>query len=145
MDDESLSKVLGVVFLLLLLLVFVILIKRNLKVEVKEVQQVENKTCLLCDKPAHENWPIIQTSRLDQDISRHKRLHGLGAMHIHVDSNEFEPVLCVTHKRMIERKWEQIFSDVHARRLQLEVRIEEELAALESGGMLNWAKSELKK
>lgn len=147
MTGEDILRVLSIVALFALAAVVVIWIvgrveKRSPR-PVRLSESTELRVCVVCEKaPATDGWPIVKQSKIDHDPSGHRRLHGQAPMFVLGVDPWKEPELCRAHGRMIERRWDHVFAEIRSRRSELEVEIEREVATLESGAMLAWARAD---
>lgn len=99
--------------------------------------------CVVCRRqPATECWPTIGQSWMDRDLLGHRKLHRQAPMYVVRDAFDSGPQLCLAHKRMVVRKLEEKLGEVSARRAAFNSAIEDELAQLESSGLLIWARTE---
>jgi hypothetical protein len=108
-----------------------------------EVDSEGNSLCVVClGSRATEAYPVLRQSRMDRDPFGHRRLHNSTPMY-GVDDEEWgEPQLCRPHKRMLVRKMEQKLAQVRSRTSEFNSQVEQELARLESGELLVWARAE---
>lgn len=104
------------------------------------IDEHERQLCAVCMHAlATEHYPII--THHDRDLFGYRRLHGQGPLYGIEDASQ-DKLLCPAHKRMLERKLDELLAEVSARRAAFNSQVDQELAEWETGRLLVWAQTE---
>jgi len=100
--------------------------------------------CSVCQSArATDAWPVIERSWLD-GVTFLKDLYALTPRYSVRDGygDEYENRLCGPCKQVVKRKWQEVLAGKRTSVQRLFSEIEQELAQLQGGAMLAWARAE---
>ncbi len=113
-------------------------------VQAKVLLSNGRRACVVCHAAqATEAWPVVERSWLDK-VTALKDLYALTPRYSVRDGwgDEHEYQLCAADKRVVKQKWEEMLAAKRTQVQQLFSNIESELAQMQGGMMLLWARTQ---
>jgi hypothetical protein len=97
--------------------------------------------CVVCkERDANEFFPYIGRSRIEGAIPL-RDLYSLPPMYVRRDYADGGPMLCRTHKHMIDLRIDTVLAGIRARMAGVYTDVSVEVATLEGGILLEWARA----